>query len=342
MRSAVLIAAAALGLTGAAQQFDWGDDASVFGDPEMKRVCRSVKGAPFPAGDRPTAAQASALKGCDAVALYYGMGVPADPAKARQCAFAGLGGKDNDSFHSPHAVLMMIYANGKGAQRNLDLAIHLACTLEDAAPAEYDGRIEHLVAMKKAGARAETDFDLCDDVTSGYAMGFCASHQQDVRKIARAAEYSQITAAWTPAHRTAFAALERARDAYADARVENEVDVSGTGRAVFMVEAEEEVAEGFLKLLKRLEAGQGAAERPAALAAADRELNAVYRKVQGLPDLELGTVTKSGIRETQRVWLRYRDAWLAFARVKYPSLPQDALAAALTAERTKILKEFDI
>lgn len=339
MKPVVLVAIAALGLMGAAQEFNWGDDTGVLGDDASKRVCRSLKGTRLPAADRPTAAQLPALKGCDPEALYYGMGVPADPVKARQCAYANRGGKDDTSFFNAHAILMMVYANGKGAPRNLDLAIHLACTFEDAAPAEYEGRINHLLAMKKRGAQAETDFDLCDDITSGYASGFCAAHDQDIQKIRRAAETQRLLAAWTPAQRTAFTALEKARDAYIDARVEGEVDVSGTGRAVFMIDAEEGVAEGFLKLLKRLEAGQGAGRLT--LAATDRELNAVYGRVQGARDPEWGTVTKSGIRETQRAWIRYRDAWLAFARQKYPAVPQDSLAAALTAERTELLKEFE-
>lgn len=335
---AILLIGAVIMLGAAAQQpFNWGDERD-YGDEASKQVCRSVKGTPFPAGDRPAPAQIAALKGCDPEALYYGMGMPADPLKARQCAYAIMGSEADQSFYSARAVLMTIYANGKGASRNIDLATHLACTEEGAAPAEYEGRIEHLQAMKKAGAAAETDFDLCDDITSGMSMGFCASHDQDVQQIRRAAEYRQITAPWTPAQRSAFATLEKARDAYLESRSQNEVDVSGTGRVTFIIDAEEGVAESFFKRLKVLEGGRGAGARN--LAAADRELNVAYRKVMASDEADYGTVKTSGIRETQRVWLRYRDAWLAFAKVKYPNVPQDALSAWLTEERTELLKEF--
>ncbi|RYG15414.1 MAG: hypothetical protein EON96_10675, partial [Caulobacteraceae bacterium] len=83
------LALATLALSGAAPPpYDWGDD-KVASEPRTQGLCRAVKTTPFPAADRTPPAGVS-LKGCNAEALYYGIGVKADPARARLCAYANL------------------------------------------------------------------------------------------------------------------------------------------------------------------------------------------------------------------------------------------------------------
>lgn len=43
------------------------------------------------------------------------------------------------------------------------------------------------------------------------------------------------------------------------------------------------------------------------------------------------------LSDAQRARLRYRDSFLAFARVKYPKLAADSLAASLTDQRIAML-----
>lgn len=45
------------------------------------------------------------------------------------------------------------------------------------------------------------------------------------------------------------------------------------------------------------------------------------------------TVTKASVRATQRLWLAYRDAWVRFAALRYPTMSADALKATLTQWR---------
>src|ERR1700712_1679818 len=49
-----------------------------------RTICASVADSAPPVSDLPTPGQAADLKGCDAEALYYGIGRPADPARARR------------------------------------------------------------------------------------------------------------------------------------------------------------------------------------------------------------------------------------------------------------------
>lgn len=320
---------------------DWGQQKEwAAGYGESQAICRSVAGKRIPAADVADAKRAApGLKDCDEEALYYGIGMRADPVKARQCAIlkSPAAGGEAESHFEGEELLMVIYANGSGVARDLDLAMHLSCGLQ-AAPAEHQGRIDSLTAMKrKPGGKP---FHFCQDITSGYAMGVCAAHDQRFAVAKREVSFARTTASFTPPQRQAFAALQKATQAYADARAGNETDLSGTGRGAFAIEEEEARWTAFEALLSQLAAGRMPATTTAQAQAADTRLNATYRKLMTGEWPEYGTVTLNGVRETERVWIRYRDAWLVFAKAAYPSAPQAAVAAHLTRERTKLLEEL--
>src|SRR5262245_41978449 len=92
---------------------DWADQKEFApGYAQSQAVCRSVKAKRIPAADMPDASTVAALKGCDAEALYYGIGRPKDAVAARKCAIAQM--SDADAKYDPFggaALLMVIYAN---------------------------------------------------------------------------------------------------------------------------------------------------------------------------------------------------------------------------------------
>lgn len=51
----------------------------------------------------------------------------------------------------------------------------------------------------------------------------------------------------------------------------------------------------------------------------------------------LGSINADGVRDTQRAWLRHRDAWVAFAVTRWPETAADAWRARLTDSRTRML-----
>ena len=159
-----------------AAAFDWGDPGGEgSGDPQYARsqaLCRQLRDREPPAADRPAAQAAALLRGCDAEALYYGIGVRRDPARARACAFTQAPAHPSLEPFAGRAMLMTIYANGTGARRDVDVAIHLACGIAGLAPAEYDARVTHLARLRGA-ARRGPDFHYCDDIRGGLAEG-CA------------------------------------------------------------------------------------------------------------------------------------------------------------------------
>ncbi|HEX9953760.1 MAG TPA: lysozyme inhibitor LprI family protein [Allosphingosinicella sp.] len=338
------VAIAAVLLVAAAEPaWDWADATDeIASGPEYERskaICRSVRGREPPVADAPDASTAAALKGCDSEALYYGIGVTADPVRARQCAFLEAAGRTPDqSIDSPfggRAMLMTIYANGRGAVRDLDVATHLACGIEGAV-AEVHGRVLHLQEMKAAGTGAE-EFHFCDDVTSGLAGGWCAGHSARIAKAAREAELAGLIAAWPERSKLALLSLRAAQSVYSDASADGEVDMSGTLRSAFWIERQEMLDRDMLATLRLLTQGQVSGSR-GDYAAADKALNAAYRaRLAEVRAAQWGTVKPEGVRAAQRAWLRYRDAFLAFAAVQYPQMSRDGLAAMLTRQRTRLL-----
>ena len=307
-------------------------------DETWRDDCDRVKATALPAGDLPDSAAKQTLSGCQSEDLYYGIGQPSDPQKARLCAYLERSAGDTPVFGGS-AILMTIYATGIGARRNPDLAIRFACALEG-APAEMEGRIAHLQKLKtRAGKKIA--FDLCDDITSGYMMGACAGHAQKIEEAKRTARYRAKLAGWTAPERAAFEKLRHAARVFFTARSSNEVDLSGTARAEFEIEEDERLEESFAAFLDKLERDAVPPAPESELAQTDQRLNAVYQQVmKGPKSPDFGTVTTPDIHKTERTWPAYRDAWTDFASVKFPRSDPRGIKTWLTRERAEMLEEF--
>lgn len=320
--------------------WDWGDSkdqwASSAEFETSKAICRALRRHEPPESDRPDPATARSLKGCDSEALYYGIGMAADPVRARQCAFLEAESDDGGVF-SGRTMLMTAYANGQGVKRDLDVATHLACGI-GGAPMESHGRVTHLAELRAKGWTGR-DFHYCDDITSGLAMGYCESHEAGIAGARREAALAAMTAGWTAAEKRAFARLRTAHSAYVEAHGSGEVDLSGTARAAMAIAAEEALRDELVEMLERLRSGRALPIPAARLRAEDAALNAAYRKrlKAAAAGDHPGAVTADGIRSAERAWLRYRDSFLAFASIKYSRVPRAGLAAWLSRQRTALL-----
>jgi uncharacterized protein YecT (DUF1311 family) len=185
------------------------------------------------------------------------------------------------------------------------------------------------------------NFNLCDDATSGYTQGFCAALQEKFNRITREERLDEITSRWKPPETEAFHRLQEAASAFFEASARNEVDLSGTGRAAFEIEAEAALNDEFVAALQDFEKGQLPRSSSADFIEADGELNSVYSKIQAEPaSPEMGTVTGTGIKAAQRAWLSYREAWVKFGQVKYPEVTPDSWRTWLTQSRIKMLKNL--
>ena len=328
--------AAGSGFAQSPSSTDWGTEHSALtSTPEFaksKAICRRLSDLAPPAHDQPSSAQTEALRGCSSEKLYYGEGVRPDYVKARLCAFTEA---DGDDVFSGPTILMQVYANGLGVARDLDLATSYACAI-DGAPAEIDGRVLHLQALKTKAGR----FDYCDDITSGAAEGFCQERDSDRGAIGRDARLKELAARLPDGAKKLYPPMKKAFDAFVDAHGDGEVDQSGTARAAEVIAEEDNTRDQFTADLQRLLDGRWISTADAE--AADVKLNASYRRAiaWAAGKDNLTTVKLGDVRTAERAWLAYRDAFVGFAAVAAPAVGRDAVLARLTRLRTAQLDQL--
>ena len=314
----------------------------VFGSVQARdaqvAVCAAAQQVPVPAADTGTAPA-----GCDAQRLYAGAdGTGGDVVAARHCAYRERA-EDLHRTFGGSGLLMMLYANGDGVARDPALARRFACEY-GGAPAELRGRLARIQAI--ADGNTEGWLDICDDVTSSAMAGFCTGRNAGFARVVRDRQWQTLQSDWTPVQRNAWQTLRIAADGYFGRVGSEEIDLSGTSRGAFAIEARETLEMELLDTVQRFERGERPTQTAASLAPLDRALNTTYREVRAeLQDRPLlqgydlfGTVNADGVRDTQRAWLRYRDAWVAFAATRWPDTAGDAWRAWLTDTRTAALR----
>lgn len=294
---------------------------------EVKKACDSAEGISIPPEDFPDAIAQEALKNCDAETLYYGFDHAPDYVKARQCAF----------LQKADDILAMIYANGKGVHRNLDLALHFACAM-NASMLAMEVRIHHLLDLKKSNNTNE-NFDICDDETSGAHLSHCAFIAQRLDIPRQKKELATLTTKWTLPEQQAFQKLQDASQAYFNTHLENEMDLSGTASGMFVVAEEMSLHERMLKVLQASDQCHIPHYTLQQFQEADTQLNNLYKKIISEGSEDTG-ISPARIKKTQRVWIKYRDAWAAFGHVKCPKVTQESWNTLITKERIKELENL--
>jgi uncharacterized protein YecT (DUF1311 family) len=305
--------------------------------------CERYQQVQIPPVDLPTPQDRAALASCDSVNLYFGINVAADSAAARKCAY--LEREKNDLIGA--ILLSMVYANGKGADRNFDLALKFAC---EATVYELgtDTRVNHLLKLQEQHWTG-TDFNLCADVTTMQAAEevlACRELREHFDQAARRARLEKLTANWSPEEKKALADLQRVAGAFFQASAENETNLPthGPGAAIYaeayIIDAKVQMEDDFIATLERFEHGQLPNFAAAQFKQADANLNSAYKEIlkekdHPDPDAAPTSVDSNGIRTAQRAWLPYREAWVTFGKVKYPSVTAESWRTWLTQERAR-------
>ncbi|MES2757892.1 MAG: lysozyme inhibitor LprI family protein [Pseudomonadota bacterium] len=292
-------------------------------EADWYKECMRVEHVRPPAGP-----STSAPAACDASGAYYArldqaITSAAEWTQVRSCAIAG-----NDT-----AVLAMLYANGLGVKRNLALATHYACST-GAALAETESRVMHLSTLPE-GKR----FDQCDDITSGRMGGVCAAIDATRAEKVRTAFLARVRRTLPAQHTAAFDRLVGTSAAFASSHASDETPPGGSGYTGFVIAAEAREHEWLREHLAAFEKRRFDLPPPSQFAVDDAELNRIYGDLLKSNRTE-GDIHVSAIRAAQRHWLAYRDAWVAFAALRYPQVPADSLKAALTQWRIKQLRRL--
>jgi len=280
---------------------------------------------------------------CASYRLYSGIGTKVDFEAARKCSWSERLAVLSDlqpkytvgSIFGGAAMLTQLYANGEGAYKNIPLALRFACEAEG-APAEIGIRIESL----ENGQNGD-HFDFCDATTSGFMMGFCTAYASEIADQKRAKDFDTLQNGWTNSQKSAFLKLKSVQETYARAHAKGEVDLSGTARAMFQIDEQDGLRDNFLEASKSFEQGHFPQASPAEAVAADSQLNREYQKAIAEAETrksEYGAIQPDGIRAAERAWLKYRDAWMIFARQRYPSVSTEAWVKLLSDDRVLVLQ----
>jgi uncharacterized protein YecT (DUF1311 family) len=319
-------------------------------------ACDAAQRVPIPAADLPSPADRLRLAKCSPYELYDGdpkdtKGLTPNVVDARKCAFlrrdanssatAAVSSSEDMDSDEPLDTLAMIYANGKGVPRNLDLALRFVCE-EDPGAGLRSEQVRRL--MRIEAESTPVDFDGLCEVAPRIDPRSVRCYRKDL--IPKWQEYhrrfSAFTSGWSERERQALVVLADAEDKlfWLD-RPEYDSPHNLDGQ----IEGGYESAESLLEALEQV------AKHPPRFTLgeykkADVELNATYRKAlqaahlnqadkEGLPASEYGEMK---IRQAERAWLAYREAWVAFGAVKWPLVSADSWRAWLTLQRSEELK----
>lgn len=151
----------------------------------------------------------------------------------------------------------------------------------------------------------------------------------------------------SPEERVAYNALIASFTAFVDAHLATEGCKGGTycgvinenDRAIinrnFLVMAEGFLKDGFPSFTE-----DDLTREDAALNAAYQEEFSSLPASCSAPDPVLGCVSQADLRDTERAWIRYRDAWVVFGRLRWPQVTSSSWLTYLTVQRTKQLPQM--
>ncbi len=307
-------------------------------------------------------AQPAGETGCQGESLYYGKsphrfvearacvlaklglfraGTPKTEASAAQSAAAG-GATDPADIDREGLILAMVYANGEGVSKNLPLARRFLCDYGpgiggDTGPEQ----LKKFDVLMLAGKR----LDMCgNQIEFGRGVAYdCLGMEQGRRdeEIGRR-EHAILTAASSAEHH-AFLQLREAWEEFHSAygSMDDALCAGGTGCGPITEGDDLEFTASWLAALKAIEAGPAPAlhANAADFGKLDRELNQRYHQsLEEFKDCEAGSeCVAETIRAADRAWLVYREAWVRFGAVRWPSLSADQWRAWQTAEWSPML-----
>jgi uncharacterized protein YecT (DUF1311 family) len=109
---------------------------------------------------------------------------------------------------------------------------------------------------------------------------------------------------------------------------------------MFVIETSDEMEDGFKHNIFNADKCEFVKYSSQDFIKADKKLNAIYSKIMKTKKPAWGTITKEGIKETQRQWIQYRDAWVIFGAIRCPKMTSDSWRTMITKERIEQLEDF--
>jgi uncharacterized protein YecT (DUF1311 family) len=285
---------------------------------------------------------------CASYRSYRGIGRPVNYAEARACAWQERLAQKAELRQiedEPTAwvvggslILADVYFNGAGVKRNIPLALRFACESEErmATLALPD------IAKLNGSTPAHGPFEFCDYAASTLTMNFCVGYTSEIQDDRKSHYYSSLESSMTPEQKAAFEKLLAAQKAYVTAHA-FEVDQGGTIRGLRTLGSESILDDLFRTEVVHFERKEWPTLSADQVTTADALLRRQYeKKLQQLgtrtkEEIDEGAVTADHLADVQGKWETYRDAWVAFARLRYP-VAVAAIRAEITLRRYLLLK----
>ena len=271
-----------------------------------------------------------------------------DYSQARACAWkerAAPGANLEESAQEPIAyfvggslILADIYFNGAGVKRDVPLAMRFACESEEGMAKLA---LEE-IAKPNSAAHAHGPFEFCDFAETTITMNYCTDYESEVADDRRNRYYDSLKPSMSADQRATFEKLLAAQSAYIEAHA-SEVYQGGTIRDIRTIGSQAILKDLFHVEVVHFERKKWPVLRDSQLKTADalldREFKAKLVKLrkQTKEEIDEGNVTASNLSKVEETWETYRDAWVEFARLRYPSAVA-AICAEITLDRYRLLK----
>jgi len=209
------------------------------------------------------------------------------------------------------------------------------------APAELEYAVEEAYKNWRNGEAKE--FNICDHITSGGGMGFCAARADEEDKKDREAKLVTIEKKLNENDKQLLRKSYDSAVKFIEMKASDEEGHGGSGITAWIIGSEMDQKNAYLKLVADVQAGYKP-EVKYDFAEADRILNETYKKV--LQDIEgrskdnyyLPSVDK--LREVQRLWIPYRDDAVKLFVTINPSIDEASWKSWLTEVREKQLSKI--
>lgn len=314
---------------------------------EVHQDCSSYTAVPLPAeAERELVPKTPPA--CGSYRSYRGIGRTVNYSEARACAWrerraqkAELGQSEKEPIAwvvGGSLILADIYFNGAGVERNIPLAIRFACESEESMAA----LALPAIAKLKGSSPAPAPFEFCDYAATTFTMNFCNGYEAEIEDDRRNRYYNSLKSSMTPEQRAAFENLLAAENRYIEAHA-SEVDQGGTIRVVRTIGSQRILKDLFRTEVVHFERKNWPAlsdnQISNADAAHDREyLKALERlRSQTKELIDQGGVTADHLSQVEETWQTYREAWVAFARLRYPRAVA-SIRAEIILDRCRLLK----
>ena len=309
--------------------------------------CAAYASTPLP-GEAERATVPKTSPSCASYRSYRGIGRPVNYSDARDCAWRERRAQEASLRQNPKEptawvvggslILADIYFNGTGVNRNVPLAMRFACESEQGmamlALPEIDKR--------KSSPPARVPFEFCDYAATTFTMNFCASYKSEIEDDRRSRYYNSLKSFMTPEQELAFKELLASENAYVNAHA-LEVDQGGTIRNMRTIGSQSILQDLFHTELVHFEHKKWPILSDKQVSTADDLLRHEYEmrlqqlQTRAKEDTYPGAVTAEELSRGEEAWETYRDAWVAFAHLRYPDAVT-AIRAGITLDRYRLLK----